>query len=242
MIYSKKLLEFKELVHGFTTRKDGDFKLNNFGQIMPIGKICRQWGKLVLMKQKHGDKIKVIKSAHIKDKVMVLDEFDGLITQEKDVALGVRTADCCPILFYEPVKKIIGAVHAGWQGTLLEISKKMVLEIQRLGGEVENLIVAIGPHIGMCCYNIDKERARLFEKEFGQDPRIISYFEEKPHLDLAYVNFLQLLDSGLNKENIGVPPVCTSCNRIKFFSYRRSKKEDDQYGEMLAFLGLKKAR
>lgn len=239
MIYSKKLAKFKEISHGFTTRQDGDFELASLGQRMPIGNICLQSKELVSMKQAHGDKIKIIRSLKVIDDTVVFDGFDGLITQEKDIALGVHTADCLPILFYEPVKRIIGACHAGWRGTLLGISRKMIKKIKNLGGEVKNITVAIGPHIGMCCYDTDEERAKLFEEEFGPDPKMISHFEDKPHLDLAYGNFLQLLDTGVNKKNIEVPLFCTSCNRELFFSFRRSKREGDKYGEMLSFIGLR---
>lgn len=238
MIYSKKLSEFKEIVHGFTTREDGDFRLKNLGQINTAVLNCLKTKKLVLMKQEHTDKIKIVRSANLKKEMTVFEGFDGLVTPQNNFVLGVRTADCCPILFYEPVAKIVGAAHAGWRGTSMEISKKMVEEIKSLGGQAENLIAVIGPHIGMCCHDINKERAILFEEKFGKDILLISGIEKKPHLDLAYVNFKQLIQAGLKKENIEVPLFCTSCQKDLFFSFRRSRRENDEYGEMLSFIGF----
>lgn len=238
MIYSKRLSQFNEIIHGFTTRDDGDFRLANFGQKLPIGKICPQGMQLVLMKQQHNSRIKFVKFSRRKDKIILLKGFDGLITFQKGILLGVRTADCLPILFYESVKKIVAVVHAGWRGTLGRVAQKMVEEIKKLGGSPENIVAVMGPHIGMCCYNIPKERVNLFTKVFGQDKRTISNFENGPHLDLAYVNFLQLLQVGVKKENIETPPSCTFCQKEQFFSFRRSKNEGDDYGEMLSYIGI----
>lgn len=233
MIYSAKLLQFKELVHGFTTKDEGDYHLKAFTQKSAIAEIC---AKLVVAQQIHQNKIFVVKE---KNSGPIIKGVDGILTFKAGIFLGVHTADCLPILFYEPKAKIVAAVHAGWQGTLMSISQKMVKEIENLGGKAKNIVASFGPHISMCCYEIDKERASLFREKFGQDPKVISYFEEKPHLDLAYVNFLQLLEAGIKRENIEVPPSCTYCQRDNFFSFRRAKKENDKYGNMLAYISLK---
>lgn len=217
MIYSKLLSKHPEVFHGFTTK--------NFN---------RSIKNLVLAEQIHKDKIYQVKN---KDRNKIIKGVDGLLTKKKGINLGIHTADCLPILFYEPKAKIVAAVHAGWKGTLLVISSKMVKKIESLGGKAKNIIAVTGPHIRMCCYDVPKERACLFEEKFGKDPRIISTIEGKPHLDLGYVNFLQLLKTGLKKDNLEVLPSCTFCNR-QFFSFRRSKKEGDSYGEMLSIIGL----
>ncbi len=218
MKQSEKLLKFSDIVHGFGTRDE-------------------KWSEkdLVLSKQIHGSKIALVGKNDIGK---MREGADGLITKESKVKIAVKTADCVPILFYEPVKKIVGVVHAGWRGTLDLIAEKMVQKIENLGGEAKNLVVAIGPHIGLCCYDIDKERAKTFEEKFGTDPKMISFLDDRPHLDLADVNFLTLLKAGVKKENLDVPPSCTSCQKDLFFSFRRSKKEGDEFGEMLSFIEL----
>ncbi len=219
MKQSKKLLKFSDIFHGFTTKDE-------------------QWPKegLVLAEQVHGRKIVYVGKEDMNKKIK---GADGLVTNVPGVNIAVHTADCLPILFYEPVKRIVGACHAGWRGTLDLISQKAVREIESLGGEAKNLIVAVGPHVGLCCYDTDEKRAETFEEKFGPDPRMISNFSGRPHLDLAYVNFLTLLKTGVKRENMDIPPSCTSCQKDLFFSYRRSKKEGDVFGEMLAIIGMK---
>ncbi len=228
MISSKILSQYKEIIHGVTTRQDGDAELW-------LKKNQSIADNLVLANQIHEDNIIYVTN---KDKGKIIKETDGLITKEKKVILGIRTADCVPVLFYEPIKKIIASVHAGWRGTLQKISQKMVKEIVKLGGKKENIISFVGPHIGMCCYNIEESRASLFRKEFGDDPRIIARFEDGVHLDLGFVNFSQLIQAGLKQENIEAPIFCTSCDKNRFFSYRRKIKNNDKYGEMLSYIGI----
>jgi len=232
VIYSKKLLGFKEIIHGFTTRHEGEAKAW-------LAKNPAVAKNLVLANQIHGDKIAYVEG---KDRGKIIRKTDGLITCEKGLVLGIKTADCLPILFYEPVKKIIGAVHAGWRGTILGIAGKMVKEIERLGGDKGKIVCVLGPHIGMCCYDVSQERSFLFERKFGKDPRIVSFSDGKPHLDLAYANFLQLLESGIRKDNFETLLTCTSCQEDLFFSYRRSLKNGNQYGEMLSFIGISRKR
>lgn len=218
MIYSQKLSQFPEIEHGFTTKKE-------------------KWSSkdLVLAQQVHGTEIALVS----KDEVgKIINGADGLMTDQVKVKIGVRTADCVPILFYEPERKIIAAVHAGWQGTLGRIVPKAVAAIEKLGGRREKTVAAIGPHIGLCCYDVSRERVELFCKEFGQDPRITADFDNGPHLDLAYVNFLQLLQAGMKREKIEVRPFCTSCQKDLFFSYRRSQKENEEFGEILSYLKI----
>lgn len=236
MIYSNLLLKYPEVFHGFTGKKEGDCRPTALKQKGVIIGNLLDLENLVLAEQVHGDKISQVKELS-GDKIIM--GVDGLLTSRRGISLGIHTADCLPILFWEPAVKIIGAIHAGWKGTLLGISQKMIKEIENIGGKVENTVAAIGPHIGMCCYDVDEERALLFEKKFGKDQQIISNFNDGFHLDLAYVNFLQLVEMGLKRENLDVPPSCTFCNSGEFFSFRRSKQKGDEYGEMLAIIGLK---
>jgi len=235
MVYSKKLSQFKDLVHGFTTKEEGDFRRlrglakTDRKKISPMDTITRigDIEKLVLPEQVHGNKIAIA------DKRKVIEKIDGLITEEKEIVLGVTTADCLPILFYEPKEKIIAVVHAGWKGSLKKISQKAIQKIISLGGNPAKTIAAIGPHIKNCCYHIDEKRMLMFKKEFGEE--VIIRKGNKFFLDLIKVNLIQLLKSGIKEENIEVLPFCTHCNSNLFFSFRKDK---ENYGEMLSFIGM----
>lgn len=243
MLYSKKLSQFKNLIHGFTTRGDGDFRegrdltktAREISQSQAIARLCVAGyggnGKLILPEQVHGDKIAIVDK---KNKKKIIKGVDGLITKEKGIVLGITTADCLPILFYEPERKIAAAVHAGWKGSLKRISQKAAQTITRLGGNIDKIIVVIGPHIKSCCYDIDEKRANSFKKEFGSEVRIKR--NDNFFLDLTKVNLIQLLESGVKEENIEILPYCTYCHSDVFFSFRKSK---DCHGEMLSFIVLK---
>ncbi len=178
----KGIYEFSEfklagLVHGFSTR-NADLEKKD----------------LVLMEQTHGNKIKKV---FLKDKGQVIREVDGLATSEKGLILGVKTADCLPILFYEPLAKIVGVVHAGWRGTFKQIAVKMVKLVIKMGGLPSELLVAIGPHIGKCCYR----------------------------LNLLELNLTQLIHSGVRPKNVFASLLCTSCHTSEFFSYNKEKEK-----------------
>ena len=236
MLYSKKLSQFKNLIHGFTTRKEGDFRslrvlkggLREMPQTHAAAPLCGK--SFILPEQVHGDKIAIVDK---KNKKKIVKGVDGLITEEKGIALGITTADCLPILFYEPEREIIAAVHAGWKGSLKRISQKATQTITRLGGNIDKIIVVIGPHIKNCCYDIDEKRANSFENEFSN--QAINEKEGRIFLDLTKVNLIQLLESGVKEENIEILPFCTHCNSKQCFSYRRDK---ESYGETLSFISI----
>lgn len=248
MVYSEKLAKFKNLIHGFTTREEGDFRdLRSWGQmtqsqaaVNPCGKCNLGDNKIdllridrrrfILPEQVHADKIALVGK---KNRGKVIKGVDGLITHEGEVVLGVTTADCLPILFYEPKEKIVAIVHAGWKGSLKGITLRMVKKIRELGGDPVEVIAAIGPHIKKCCYDIDKKRGLMFKKEFGR--KVIIRRDDKSFLDLTKVNLSQLLESGIKEKNIETSLFCTHCNDSLFFSYRREKED---YGEMLSMIGM----
>lgn len=217
IIHSKLLHRFKNIKHGFTTKFAG-----NFQKRRPEG--------IVVPNQTHSDKM-----VWLTNKINY--QADGLITNQKGIAIGVRTADCVPLLFYESESEIIAAVHAGWRGTLKRIAQKAVEKIAKAGGKTENIIAAIGPHIGLCCYNIDKQCADRFVEEFGSDRLLIRKIGKVYYLNLMYANYKQLLESGVKKQNIDYQLFCTKCQEDLFFSYRRSKSKTD-YGEMVSFIKL----
>ena len=230
MIYSKKLSQFKNLIHGFTTKKEGDFRKLEITQRQTIVRLCVNSADLVIAEQIHEGKIAVVGE---KDKRKTIKKVDGLVTQEKGIVLGIRTADCLPILFYEPEQEIIGAIHAGWKGSFKKISGEVIEKIKSLGGKSAKIIVAIGPHIKSCCYDITKKRADKFQEKFTHE--VVIKRNHKLFLDLTKVNFSQLLENSIREENIDFLPFCTHCNSDLFFSFRKNKKN---YGEMLCFISM----
>lgn len=188
---------------------------------------------LVLMEQVHGRRVKWIGG---KDKGKVIAETDGLATDQPGIVLGVKTADCQPLLFYDPVRKIIAAVHAGWRGVLVRIAQRAVDLLILKGSLPENILVFIGPAIGSCCYSVEPERAKRFLTEFGDLPGMTKKKGKKVFLDIMIPTVNQLVHSGVLKSNIFSAAVCTA-ESDQFFSHRAAG--GSQLGSMLAIIGLR---
>ena len=179
-------------------------------------------GRLVLMGQVHGDRIFILDGDG--SPPGSIPEFDGLITERPGVAVGIRTADCVPLLFVDPVRRVIGVAHAGWRGTALRIASKMVdLFERRFSSRLEDIVIAIGPAIGVCCYQVDAPVYAAFASRPGVDHFLHSCPEEgKWMLDLASANRFELMERGIPAGNILSAGHCTACRRELFFSHRAS--------------------
>jgi YfiH family protein len=173
---------------------------------------------------------------------------DGLMTDERGIALGVQTADCVPVLVADRKRGAVAAFHAGWRGTLRRIVEGGVGRMRlEFGSEPEDLVAAIGPSIGPCCYAVGDEVEAEFRSQFAyaealfcevydSDPvrkkypmlflsqRAPGHTEMGPslHLDLVEANRRQLLDAGLAAAAIEVSGHCTSCRTDLYFSHRAS--------------------
>lgn len=212
---------FSPIIHGFGTRQTSE--LSTF----------LQFNTHVNLEQVHGNKTAIIENQLGKPAVK-LPATDGVITNQSKILLTVKTADCIPLIFADPVNKFVGISHQGWKGTLLRLPQKMVSKFSNLNpstslrtrSEIFNLIVAIGPAIGACCYTIDDERKTQFKQEFPQfEDRIFQELKGETHLNLSYLCFLQLIEVGIKHENIDFFPFCTKCNINKFYSYRKGDKD-----------------
>lgn len=148
-------------------------------------------------------------------------DVDGLVTACQDTLLSVRSADCVPILLYDTVNNVCGAVHSGWRGTLGGISTVALDKMCGMGSKRENIIAAIGPCAGVCCYEVGAE---LYDYFTQKDPSFGEYFvpaeNGKFMLDLTSVNEKALQNSGVREENISSCRICTCCNTDTFFSHR----------------------
>jgi YfiH family protein len=187
---------------------------------------------------------------------------DGLVTNRSGIVLAVRVADCLPVLMADPVRRAVGAFHAGWRGTLARIVEKGVGEFRRqFGSDPADMKAAIGPGIHRCCYEVSEDlRERfgsqfsyvgeLFEEVFSSDPvrrkypllfmnqRAPGHGEppRTPHLNLVEANRRQLLEAGVREENIWISDLCTSCRTDLLFSHRREKGVT---GRMVGAIGIK---
>lgn len=154
-------------------------------------------------------------------------EIDGLMTDVPEIPLMTFYADCVPVLFYDPVKKVVAANHSGWKGTVSKISGHMINRLKsEYGTSPENLICAIGPSICKNCYEVSEDVAERFmaaytEAEMAQI--VFSKGNGKYLLDLHKANYYNLVDSGVKPENIDVTNICTCCNSEWLFSHRASK-------------------
>ena len=215
---------------------------------------ARPW-PLVTVKQIHSAIIH-----HIHQPPSRLLSGDGLITGEPGILLGIKTADCLPVLIADPERRAIGAFHAGWRGTARRIVEKGVGEMRKhFGSNPRKLFAAIGPGIGACCYEIGDEVEREFESQFIYWRELFKHVlthetlharypmlflnQRAPghgdpaltrHLNLAKANLRQLRDAGVPEENVLNLDLCTSCRTDLFFSYRK----EHLAGRMMAVVGI----
>ncbi len=159
-----------------------------------------------------------------------IEGCDGAITDSKNIALTVLTADCLPIFLYDPEKKAIGIAHAGWRGMLEGIAKNTVAAMKsEFKSDPSRILVGFGPAIRQCCYEVKGEFLVHF-------PASVVKMAHKYYFDLAGENAEQLLSTGIVSKNMFDCGICTSCKRDEFFCYR---KEEDKTGRMISVIMLK---
>jgi YfiH family protein len=192
----------------------------------------------IVANQTHSDIIRIIseeKTQGWNSTHDAIQECDAMITDKPNIILSILTADCVPILLYDTKKNVVAAIHAGWKGTKAEITYKTVKKMQKFfNSKPEDIIAGIAPSIGSCCYEVGEDVA----KHFFQISHSFTKKGEKYMLDLAYINKIQLLNSGLHTKQIEMSNVCTSCNVEHFFSYR---KEKGCSGRFMSMIGLRDA-
>ena len=214
--------------------------------------------QLVTLKQLHSDLIH-----RVDGPPKAALQGDGLITDVPGLLLSIQTADCLPIFLVDSKHRAIGALHAGWRGTLARIAEKGVgLMWQHFGSRARDLVAAIGPGIHACCYEVGGEVRERFESQFDyagelfrevrdSDPvrekypllfltaRAPGHSELPPRifLDLVKANVRQLKDAGLRPANIHASPLCTACRPDLLFSHRA---EQGKTGRMLGAIGIRR--
>lgn len=165
---------------------------------------------------------------------------DGLVTSQIDVLLTSFYADCVPLYFFDPIKKVIALAHAGWKGTLYGIGSKMIeLLVTDFASNREDIRVAIGPSIGPCCYEVRSDLVSKFTDNYTNlpDKSIIKNDNNLYNIDLKKINYQNIINVGIPSKNIEVSALCTSCNSDILYSYRRDKGTT---GRMASWIGFRK--
>lgn len=249
------------LVHGFSTRPGGESVLGGH-RVLNLG--FTEWDKrenvaanrakfaagvsarempLFALRQFHSDVIHVANAPS-----QEAPRADAVTTRAAGLLLGVQTADCVPILLADTRHRVVAAIHAGWRGTLARITAKTVGRMRmEFGTRPRDVVAAIGPSIGRCCYEVGSEVARSYAAQFpnaadwfdgpfdqlayGEDPLWLPWLTMMPpghvppaprvQLDLRACNRWQLIDAGVPESQIDVSDLCTACRTDLFFSYRR---------------------
>jgi len=190
---------------------------------------------LTQAEQVHGDKIYVIDE---KIKGTISSGCDALLTRIPNIPLVIRTADCVPIFLLDPKTMSVGLVHAGWRGSLLNIAGKSIRKMRdSFKSKPEDILAAIAPSIGPCCYEIKENVIKdLKEKLKNWKEFTTTSADEKSYLNLRKLNSSQLIEAGVPKTNITMSKECTACASNRFYSYR---KEGEKAGRMFALIMLK---
>ncbi len=201
-------------------------------------------GRLIGIRQIHGAIVHSITeegSPHATADGKAILEGDGLVTHLPGVLIAVGTADCVPVLIADTKNRVVAALHAGWRGTAARIVEAGIAKLrQDYGSNPEDLLGAVGPSIGACCYTVGEEVHSQFRTNFPYADSLFHTESESLYLDLWEANRQQLLHSGLKDGQVTVIGACTACSRDasgdrRFFSHR---DERGAAGRMLNAIGI----
>lgn len=246
-------------VHGFSTRlggvSEGVFSTMSFSTSLGdkresvlenYKRFCAAIGgdfkNTVLSDQTHTANLRIVTKGDV-GKGLFSDrdytDIDGLVTNEPNILLVTQYADCTPLAFFDPVKKVIAASHAGWRGTVGLIAKNTVdVMVNNFGCDPKDILCGIGPNIAECCYEVDDPVIDEVKKlEFlNFDDCYYKKDNGKYMLNLKEVNRQILIHSGIKAENIDVADLCTCCNADIFHSHRAT---GGKRGTLALMIGLK---
>lgn len=240
------LNRYEEIVHGFSTRPGGvsqehlsSMNLSfsrgdNPENVMTNHKIFADavgydYRKLVFSDQVHDIKIHRVTEADAGkgiERKSDISGVDGLVTDVPGIPLITFYADCVPLYFYDPVKKVVALAHSGWRGTVKHIGTVMIdFMAKNYGCKPKDIVCAIGPSICKDCYEVSEDVAQEFSRAFDEEQyfKMISPGENgKYQLDLHMACYYNFINAGIKKENIALPDLCTCCNSKLLFSHRAS--------------------
>lgn len=214
------------LVHGFERRLGPDgWETREEGR-RRVAAALQQQGRLFLLRQVHGALVHVAPWEGTPD-------GDAAVADEPGLLLGIETADCLPVLLVDPVLRRVAAAHAGWRGSAAGVTAAAARALIERGSRPGDLLAALGPGIGPCCYEVGEELREAFGPQgaglFRPGPR------GRPHLDVRAANERQLLALGLRPERLAHLADCTHCLADRYHSYRRDGRGA---GRMISFVGF----
>lgn len=195
---------------------------------------------LVFSHQVHEDTIRVVQASDVLADIFdpIPYDADGLITDQPGLCLTIYYADCIPVLLYDPVKKVIAAVHSGWRGTALGIAPQAVKKMADLyGSDPKDVLAAIGPGIGPCCFETHDDVPTAMTAQLGQGvmDHVTTLPNGKFQVDLKGILTWQLTSAGVTLDHLEVLPLCTGCHPELYWSHR---KMGDQRGNQAAMIQL----
>jgi YfiH family protein len=290
ILESSALGELDWLVHGFSTSPGGESPLDG-KRVLNLGytdwddrkrvasnrkkfSVALQAGEmsLITLRQFHSDVIHIASADFVlstgnpsngDSTNFAAPRADALITRAPGLLLGVQTADCVPILLADTRNRAVAAIHAGWHGTLARIAVKTLGRMRmEFGTRPSDVVAALGPAIGRCCYQVGSDVARSFAAQlpnaaewfegpfdqlaYGEDPLWLPWLTMMPpghvppppraQLDLRASNRWQLVNAGVPEKQIDVSDFCTACRTDLLFSYRR---EGAKTGRMMSVIGVR---
>jgi len=240
----EKFSNFPEIIHGMSLRSYGDMKFGN----RPTEEIItnrraffRDLGvaetDVICCQQDHGSRVVTVgkneRGKGVLECGTAIGKTDALISVDKDVFLMVEVADCLPVLVYDPVLKIVAAVHAGWRGIIDQIIPEVINQFRKYGSDLDNLIVGIGPSI---CQKHFIAKSSVLEKFKDLYPQAILLINKDGYVDLRKATFSDLKNQGVHPSNIEISNNCTICDNGTYSSYR---KEGESVLKMAAVIGMR---
>lgn len=230
---------FESLNLGFKRGDEDENVKRNYELLCNIIGINSQ--DIVFSNQVHKTKIKIIRKKDIDEKYdssKDAEGIDGLITNLSKVPLVTLYADCVPLFFLDPINRVVGLAHAGWRGTVNKIGLKMVQRFKdTFNSNPKDILIGIGPSIGKCCFEVDEQVAKEFERAFVNIENIVyPKTNNKYIINLWETNRQILLEGGITSSNITITDLCTKCNKDIFFSHRG---HNGRRGSLAAIIELK---
>jgi YfiH family protein len=214
------------LVHGFEQRAPSDGGETADATRARVGRALEASGRLLLLSQVHGARV-------VEAPWEGRPEADAAVATAPGWLLGIQTADCLPVLLVDPRRRFVAAAHGGWRGTAAGVAARAVEALVARGSRPGDLVAALGPAVGVCCYEVGLE----LHGSFG--PSGAAFFRPgprgRPHLDLRAATVRQLLDAGVPSEAIHHVGDCTRCRDDLYHSYRRDGRAA---GRMVSFVGF----
>lgn len=243
LIYYKIFSGFENVVAFTSTKQTFDIKNPRFtgdspdifanNRVLLAGKLMIKPEQLVFPRQTHTNCVAEISDIPERE----LNETDALVTNKTGICLCVQTADCVPVLLFDPVKNVIAAVHAGWRGTVNKIAEVAVQKmVEKYGASPKNIIAAIGPSISPDIYEVGEEVVEMVIQNIPNTEMVLQKNKsENFHLNLWEANRQVLLNAGLSEKNIQILAECSYLQSSKYYSAR---KEGVQTGRMVSGIML----